>query len=76
MRQKIERTLRKLGQAALFSPVRSAAAAAGTSVIAAIIWAIYHANLDLDGNEHEAGISRQFHQRRGFALWLPGACEE
>jgi hypothetical protein len=37
-----KRTLRKLGQAALFSAVRAAAAATGTGAIAALVWVIQH----------------------------------
>jgi hypothetical protein len=37
-----KRTLRKLGQAALYSAVRASAAAAGTGVIATIIRWIHH----------------------------------
>jgi hypothetical protein len=36
------RTLRKLGQAALFSAIRGAAAAAGSGIIASIIWYVHH----------------------------------
>jgi hypothetical protein len=42
MSQTAKHTLRKLGQAALFSAVRAAAAAVGTGVITAIIWCIHH----------------------------------
>jgi len=37
-----KRMLRKLGQAALFSAVRAAAAASGAAIIATIIWRIHH----------------------------------
>lgn len=37
-----KRTLRRLAQAALFSAVRAAAAAAGTGIIAALIWYLHH----------------------------------
>jgi hypothetical protein len=40
--QTVTRTLRKLGQAALFSAVRAAAAATGTGIITTIIWRIHH----------------------------------
>ena len=42
MTQSTKRTLRKLVQAALFSAVRAAAAAAGTGVVAAVIWWLQH----------------------------------
>lgn len=42
MNQNAKRTLHKLGQAALFSAVRAAAAATGTGVIATIIWWLHH----------------------------------
>jgi hypothetical protein len=42
VKQTAKRTLRKLGQAALFSVVRAAAAATGTGIIATIIWYIHH----------------------------------
>ena len=37
-----KRTLRKLGQAAMFSAVRAAAAATGTAAVAALVWIIQH----------------------------------
>jgi hypothetical protein len=42
MSQTTKRTLRKLAQAALFSAVRAAAAAAGTGIIVAVIWWLQH----------------------------------
>lgn len=42
MNHTTKRTLRKLGQAALYSAVRASAAAVGTGVIATIIWWIHH----------------------------------
>jgi hypothetical protein len=42
MSQTTKRTLRRLAQAALFSAVRGAAAAAGTGIIAAVIWWLHH----------------------------------
>ena len=38
MTQTTKRTLRKLARAALFSAVRAAAAAAGTGIVATLIW--------------------------------------
>jgi hypothetical protein len=42
MTRSTKSTLRKLARAALFSAVRAAAAAAGTGVVAAIIWWLHH----------------------------------
>lgn len=42
MSQTAKRTIRKLGQAALFSAVRAAAAATGTGIITTIGWWVYH----------------------------------
>jgi hypothetical protein len=42
MNKTTRRELRRLGQAALFSAVRAAAAAVGTGIITAVIWLIVH----------------------------------
>lgn len=42
MKQNPQRTLRKLGRAALFSAVRAIAATVGAGIPTAIIWACHH----------------------------------